>query len=319
MARDAAARRTAKQVLAAVVSAGVLAYIVHRVGAAEIVGALSGARLAPLGVALVLYLAGQLASAGKWALLGRAVGLGVPLSEYVALYFVGMFFNIFGPSTLGGDLVRGLYLGESTGRRVLALNSVLFDRLSGLALLMGVGAVALVLFPRYRLPGPLAKATVAGGLVLVGAWWVAPRLARLLPSGHRVRRAVLEDLAPFWRDPRLLSAVAAVSVAFHLSQVLVQFAVSRALGLEVPLSYCLILHPLVSLASALPVSLAGFGVREGSYLYLLAIVGVPASSAVAFGLLWFVLSVVGALPGGALFLARGLPVPGSRAPADCRR
>src|SRR5262245_25516861 len=68
----------------------------------------------PVWVALVvvIYLFGQVMSAFRWWLIGRSVGLGGRFAEYVRYYFIGMFFMSFGPSTLGGDFVRGLYLAE---------------------------------------------------------------------------------------------------------------------------------------------------------------------------------------------------------------
>ena len=82
-------------------------------------------------------------------MLGTVGRSGRPLADYVRFYFIGMFLNVFGLSTIGGDVVRGLYLGG--GRRpALALNSVLFDRVSGLAILMALGAVALLGFPAVQ-------------------------------------------------------------------------------------------------------------------------------------------------------------------------
>jgi hypothetical protein len=210
-----------------------------------------------------------------------------------------MFFNLFGPSTIGGDVVRALYLGE--GRRPgLAVNSVVFDRVSGLAVLMALGAAALVAFPGYGLPWPLTAGIVAGGTVLVVGWWLSPRVVRLLPETNRLRRQVEDDLEPFWRDRRLLSRVALISLVFHLTQVGVQWILVRAAGATVPISYCLIYHPVISVMMALPVSVAGFGVREGGYLYFLTRINLDDSIAVTVGLLWFAMTLVGGLVGAQL-------------------
>jgi uncharacterized membrane protein YbhN (UPF0104 family) len=134
---------------------------------------------------------------------------------------------------------------------------------------------------------------------------MCPRLVRLLPEGNRIRRQVEVDLGPFWRDRRLLLTTAAVSICFHVSQVGVQYILARATGAALPFSYCLIVHPLVSVATGLPVSLGGLGVREGSYLYFLTRVDVDGSIAVAMGLLWFALSLFGGILGGLLLLTSG--------------
>lgn len=296
------------------VSVGVVTYILvdADVSRDELVRVITGVRLGPLGVAVLLYLAGQALSAYKWALLGTSVGLVRRYADYARFYFIGMFFNLFGPSTIGGDVVRALYLGD--GRRPgLALDSVIFDRVSGLAVLMALGAVALLAFPGYGLPWPLEAAIGGGGLCLLVAWWTCPRLVALLPAGNRFRRQVETELGPFWRDRRLLARVASVSLLFHLIQVTVQWVVGRAAGVELPFSYCLIFHPVVSAMTAIPFSVGGFGVREGGYLYFLTRIDVDDSVAVTIGLLWFAVTAVSGLLGGAIFLASGARLPRLRA------
>jgi glycosyltransferase 2 family protein len=290
------------------VTLGIVAYLVRRIDVAGLGRALGEVRLPWLAAALALYTAGQILSVVKWAILGRAVGLAAPLASYLRFYFIGMFFNFLGVSTLGGDVARALYLGG--GRRPgLALDSVLFDRVSGLAILALVGAAALVAFPAAPLPPALRAGVTVAGLALVAAWWTCPRLVRLLPETNRVRRQVETELAPFWRDRGVLGRAAAVSVAFHLSQVGVQWLLGRAAGLTVPLWYCLVFHPVLSVMMALPVSLGGFGVREGGYVYFLGKLGVPDLSAVTMGLLWWAVTAMAGLVGGVVFLASGAALP----------
>jgi uncharacterized membrane protein YbhN (UPF0104 family) len=301
-------RNHLRRALRIATSLGIVVYILVDVDRGDLVQALASVRPAPFALAALVFIGGQLLSSVKWWLLGRSVGLDRPLGDYARFYFIGMFFNLFGLSTIGGDVARGLYLGD--GRRpALALNSVLFDRVSGLAILMALGAVALLVFPGHGLPWPLAGATIVVGAVLVLAWWSCPRLVRFLPAENRVVRMVQTELEPFWRDRRMLLRAVGVSVAFHLSQVAVQWVLVRAAGARVPLSYCLIFHPLISVMTALPVSVAGIGVREGGYLYFLTRIDVEDSIAVTVGLLWFALTVVGGLLGGALFVLSGAELP----------
>lgn len=286
------------------VTTGVGAYILGHVDRASLVRTVADVRPGLVAVALAIYLLGQAVSACKWSLIGRAVGFDAGVLQYVRFYFIGMFFNLFGPSTLGGDLARGLALGAG-GRRAVAINSVVFDRASGLTLLMALGAVALLVFPTHGLPRPLVVSMMVAGIVLLAGWWMCPRLVRLLPPGHRIRQHVERDLAPFWRDRGLLGRVAATSVVFHLSQVVVQWVLARAAGAVVPFGYCLLYHPLISVISALPISIGGFGVREGGYLYFLGRIGVDRSVAVTIGLLWFTLTLLGGLVGGVVFALAG--------------
>ena len=310
-------RALAQWALRAAISAAVLAYISADVDHGDLRAALSAVHVKALVLPLVLYLLGQVLSAVKWWMLGTSVGFARPLGDYIRFYFIGMFLNVFGLSTIGGDVVRGLYLGD--GRRPgLALNSVLFDRISGLAILMALGAAALLAFPGYALPWPLSAGCIVGGVALVVGWWTCPKLVRLLPVRNRFRRQVEYDLAPFWRDRGLLVRVSLLSLVFHLSQVGVQWLLARAAGTSLPFSYCLVMHPILSVMMALPVSIGGFGVREGGYLYFLTRLDVEDSIAVTMGLLWWLMGALSGILGAIVFVASGAELPRLRARAPAR-
>jgi uncharacterized membrane protein YbhN (UPF0104 family) len=295
-------------------SVGAVALIARHVDLRETGRILASAHLGWAAAAVALYLVGQVMSAFRWWLIGRAVGLGGSFGSYVRYYFIGMFFMFFGPSTLGGDFVRGLYLAEGGGRRARAFNSVAFDRLNGLVILVAIGAAAFLIFPRYRGLAPefalMFYVTVAFGSALLIGWMLAPWLARtFLPEGHRVRRFIETDLGPFWTDRGMLLSTSIVSFFFHLVQIAAQWIVSRAIGIDVPVSYIAVFHPLVSAIASIPISLSGIGLREGGYLYFLTKIGVDQASAVAYGSLWLLVIIVNSIVGGLVFLATGARLP----------
>jgi len=290
------------------ISLGIVGYILYSVDREHLWHAVTGVRLQWVAVAIVIYLLGQLLSAYKWFLLGRSVGLAGSPVDYGRFYLIGMFFNLLGISTLGGDVVRGLYLGRGH-RPGLALNSVLFDRVSGLAVLMALCSVTLLAHPEYQFAGPIGLLVTIGGGALIVGWWTCPYLVKLLPAGNRIRRQVETELAPFWRDSWLLVRVVCVSLVFHLSQVCVQWVLGKATGVTIPFSYCLVFHPIMSVATALPVSIGGFGVREGLYLYFLGLIDIDDSVAITMGLLWYAVTVVVGMIGGVAFFANGARLP----------
>jgi uncharacterized membrane protein YbhN (UPF0104 family) len=303
-----------RRLLQVAVSGFAIILIARHVDLREAARVLASVRLGYALVAVLLYLLGQVMSAYRWRLIGVSVGLADSFAHYLRFYFIGMFFMFFGPSTLGGDVVRSLYLAEGGGRRARAFNSVLFDRLNGLVVLIAIGAAAFLLFPSYGLPAPLFFVTVVFGLGLFLGWWLAPVLARLLLApDHAVRRFIEADLGAFWRDRGMLVGASAVSLVFHLVQIVTQLLVSRALGLAVPFSYICIFHPLVSVLSAIPITLSGIGLREGGYIWFLRRIGIDEASAVAYGGLWFLVIVANSLIGGLVFLASGARLPRLRA------
>jgi len=297
------------------VSGAIIVYVLVDVDLGDLGHALTHVHPAPVLGAVVLTLWSQAISAYKWSWIAEAVGFRRSFADYWRFYFIGMFFNLFGPSTVGGDVVRALYLGAGE-RRGVAVASVVFDRLSGVVTLVMVGAVAFLAFQQYHFPRSMILGAAAIGSALVVAWWTAPRLVPLLPATRwteRLRRAVGTDLAPLWRDRGLLGGIAVISVVFHLTQVAAQYVLARAVGLALPFSYCLIFSPMINVLTALPVSLNGVGVREGGYLYFLTRIDVDDSIAVTMSVLAFGVTVVGGLLGGLVFLASGATLPALRA------
>lgn len=288
------------------VSVGLLAVLFYRVDAGEIVRSLQRADPASVAAALALYLAGQALSALKWRLLATAVGFEKSALSFVSYYFIGMFFNAFGFGTVGGDVVRALYLAGRGGQRTLALNTVLADRVNGLLVLLGIALVSLLSFRSYDLPAALYWSTVVLCAALLAGWRLAPIVVpRLFRAESRLRQLVERDLAPYWSDYRLLTGASFVSLVFHLSQIAILALLAGALGLRIPWSYVFIFGPLVNVFSAIPISLNGLGVREGGYVFFLAHIGLARESAIAFALLWFAVVLVSGLCGGVVYLLYG--------------
>lgn len=285
------------------VSIGLLVVVLRVVDRGRLGAALADVDPLPLAASGLLYLGGQALSAVKWKMLAKAAGLDEPLGRFVRHYFVGMFFNVFGLGTVGGDVVRGLALAARSGRRTLALNTVVADRVSGLLVLLAIALASLLLFRTYELPAIVYWTTVSLSAGLLGGWRLAPRLLPLvLAPDNWFRRLVEKDLAPYWNDYRLLWRVSVVSAIFHVSQIGVIALLARSLHLEVPASYFFIFCPLVNVFAALPISINGLGVREGTTVYFLTHVGVAVETATALALLSSGLVVLSGLVGGLVYL-----------------
>ena len=296
------------------VSAAALILVVKEVDTGAMVRVLSSADRTDVLVVIALYLVGQALTAWRWRLIASRVGFSESLTDFLRYYFVGMFFNLFGPSTLGGDVVRALYLGASAGRRTVALHTVVFDRLSGLVMLVFVAVAAIALFGRFELPWPMIALVVVAGVAMAIGWFLVPPMARrfLAPDG-RINRLVERDLKPFWNDGRLLARTAGISAGFHVLQASSLILLGSAVSMHVDWRYYFIFHPLVTVLSALPVSVAGLGIREAGYVWFLQRQGVAGDTAIAFGILWFAVLLASSLVGGIVYVWSGAAVPTLRA------
>ena len=295
-------------------SAALLGVLFWRFGTRDVFEPVLRARPGLFAAAFAIYCLSQLLSAARWMWLSRGVGFELDFRRAAKLYFVGMFFGIVVPSTLGSDAYRALHLGRRPPGRAFALSTVIFDRLVGLVALVLVAIAAIRLGPSEPLPPELVAGVNLVGFALVAGWFLAPLAVRLLPAGHRWRTFVEADLDPYFRDPRLLATALGTSIVVHLMQVASQDLLVDSIRLRVPYDFVAIYHPLVSLAAAIPFTVGGFGLREAAYALLLPFAGIRPDDAVALGLLWWAIGALGGLLGGIVYLLRPEPAVGGRGP-----
>jgi uncharacterized membrane protein YbhN (UPF0104 family) len=264
-------------------------------------------------LALGLYVLTQAVSALRWQMLAATLGLGGRLWDYLSYYFIGMFFNLVLPTSVGGDVVRAWYLGrphpcggetdqQKVGRRTAAFLSVLADRVNGFAVLIAVACVAALCCPT-ALPDWIAW-TVAGvgaaGLLGMVTLPLLPRLRTALSARPRLAQ-LLESADLCLRDRRMVG-VTLLSLVVQLANIVLAWLVGEGLGLPVPPLYYGVLIPLVAILTLLPISLNGMGLREAGTVLLLAPLGVSASSAVTLSLLIFAVYAAASLGGGVFYL-----------------
>ncbi len=258
--------------------------------------------------ALAAYLASQGASALRLAMLARGAGCALPLERMVQIHAAGAFFGLVAPTTLGNDACRALYLGRGTSNVGRAVSVVLLDRLQGLVVLAAVGAAAALLVVTVVLPPGVARAVAVGGTTAVLGGVVVVLGARWLRPAHPLRRALGDAI----RAPRLLAATSLVSAVVVGLQIASQALLASAIGVHVPLAHVAVYHPLVVLGGTLPITFAGLGTREATYLWMLGPAGVRAEAALAWSVLWLAVGILNGLVGGLIVLASRLPSPGVR-------
>ena len=250
------------------------------------------------------YVLGQLMSSYKWYLIARSAGVATSYFNALRAYFIGMFVNCFGLGIVGGDIARGLLISKGDTHKLEAITSVAVDRVHGLAVLTLIGMIATFALGTHAIDASLVPALITLSLGLLLAWFlVPPLLPKFLPAEHRFRRKLTNILRVFPRDPFTLIQITIISASFHCLQIALHRVIGHALGLELSWSVLFVVIPFVSIASSLPISWNGLGVRENAYRKLLSPTYLTVEQAVAFGVMWlFAVTVSSALGGIVAFL-----------------
>src|SRR5262245_11196058 len=243
------------------VSGALLGVLAWRTDWRHVAAVFGQLRLAWWLAALAVYAGAQLLSSIRWQQLSRPLGFDLPLGYFLGYYFVGMFFNLILPTSVGGDVVRALYLDDGSGRRLPAFVSVFVERCSGLLVLLALAGGA-TLFCPAGVPAWVAWSVwttlAVFGVGGVAAWvYCGLRIADgglndAEKSGRPGRFVVLQSAirnlqSAIQERPSLLVTTTLLSVGVQAANVVLVWLVGEAIAAPVPAAYYWIVVPMVSL------------------------------------------------------------------------
>jgi glycosyltransferase 2 family protein len=282
--------------------------LVWRVNWNQLLAAFASVRPVTLLAAAGVYVAAQLVSALRWRMIARPLGFHAPFVRFVDYLFVGMFFNLVLPTSVGGDVVRAWYLsrdpdGGGPGRRSAAFVTVFVDRCSGLILLIALACIA-TLFVQPLDPRLTAVVAGVGACALLGCL-VVGLFTQFgpLPGGRHDQETPPDSAARIYRsEPVTLTVTSTLSLLIQLMNIVLVWILGQGMNLPVPFAYYAIAVPLVTLLTLIPISLNGMGLRELGMVLVLAPLGVTAAQAAALSVLQFAVMSLVSLSGGVFYL-----------------
>jgi uncharacterized protein (TIRG00374 family) len=255
--------------------------------------------------ALLLQIACIAVAASRWYLIMYRLGFSSPLSFYLMSYFKGAFFNQGLPASIGGDGLRILDCSRVIGSAEDAFFGVFIDRIIGLAglLLLNIGALVInhtVLPSRVYYPLLIILTSLAIGLILLFFLRKFSFFAVGKYLGFLGRLS--ERYFQVYSSLPSLTGQLSLSILTHLLSMGTFFMIGQGVGLDFSLSVYLALVPPVILLTLLPVSLAGWGVREGAMVAFFLLVGADRSRVLTFSVLYGLTALIASLPGLVIYL-----------------
>jgi len=297
--------------------AAILAVLVWRLGTGPFLAGVRGINGWALVAAASITALTTVCSAWRWRTVAGGLGIRLPLRTAVAAYYRSQFLNSALPGGVVGDVHRGVRHGLDAGDLGLGLRAVAWERAagSGVFAVVALGTLVLLDSPVHPAMGAVLAAVVTGAVCVA----VVLRTVRADGPTRRARvlRAVRSDVRHGLLDRRTWPVVALTSAAVALGHAGIFLVAAATVGVHAAPAVLWPLAMLVLLAMTIPLSVGGWGPREGVAAWVFAAAGLGADQGIATATAFGVLGLAATMP-GALVLAidrirRGATRPGTDA------
>lgn len=265
-----------------------------------------------LAVAVVALTGQTLLSALRWRLTAGALGQSISVARAIREYYLSQIVNQSLPGGVLGDAGRAVRARHEAGLK-RAGQAVVFERLAGQLALFVVTAVAVlmvwvtpdgIVLPDWVLV-MVAFSSIAL-MLMAGVIWGLSR-------GANATNAQVRDWTRAFSLSVLAPAVVSRQVILSLGTTalnLLAFALcARATGTAMPVTAVMIVVPLILFTMLIPISVSGWGLREGAAAALFPVFGATATEGFAASLAFGLMFLLSTLPGIAVLLLSPKPVP----------
>jgi len=255
------------------------------------------------GLGVLLVLLQTILCTARWRLLIDRQPTLPPFVLSFWAYLESSFVNQALPSTAGGDALRVMRSRSAGLTGSVAFASVLLDRLSGATGAAILGGIASLLLSYYDVPMYVTLSILGLTLVVVGAnvafvfltrtsrmLSILSALGRIYEYGERIRQSLVMNFR--------YTLSLGFSIVGHCLSGLAVYVFAQSLALHVDPFLCISVTSVVLLVSMIPISVAGWGLREVGFMTLLGPVGVSSHEAVLIGILFGLVCLASSLPGG---------------------
>lgn len=285
-------RRHRALALRILVSAALLGVVLAYADVGDIADAVRDGHWGWFVAALAVMAIAVLVGAVRWWLLLEGAGIHVPARDAVRPFAASLVLNNLLPTAIAGDVVRTWVIGKDRGRLLGAAAATLVDKVTALTCLFVLGWAAYALDP----------SAVPDSLVVVFAWVTAGLAAAFVvaalaaagvrPILHRLPERFAVMARESWRmlklwagSAKLVASMVGLGIAYQVLAVIALILVGKTLGIELGFALAAVCAAIVVVATLIPISVGGLGIREGGFVLLLGEAGIDAADATLISLL----------------------------------
>ena len=238
----------------------------------------------------------------RWHQLLKLKKINISIIQCLKLFWIGLFFNQVLPSTIGGDAVRAYMLIKRGYNIGIATISILLDRMFGL---IGLLILLIIVIPFFLnlLPNILDLLEIYFLMIILvigvtSIFFLDFFIQKFIKFKFvQIISTLAKDARILIKDFKLAFNILVLSIFIHLISVINIGLIAISLNIIIPWNFLLIIVPIISLLVFIPVSVSGWGFREGIMVLGLGYYGIPGVEALALSLTYGFILFLTALPG----------------------
>ncbi len=247
----------------------------------------------------------------KWNILLRVNNYKVSTIRLVIITMITSFLGLFLPSSFSTDVLRGYYLTKEKSSKLLSASSIVIDRLSGISSLLAIALIGFY-FSSELLNIDILKEVIIGlsFFILFTILFflnnkIANRIIHFMDNGNNIFNKLKNfyiSLLEFKKYPIVLFFSFLLSLIVQILRVLRFYVIAVAIGINMEVFYFFLIVPLIMLAIMLPITLGGFGIKEGVAVSFFVLIGISLNDSIVITLIESITMTFVVLLGGVLYM-----------------
>lgn len=306
-----------KNLLKILISICLLVYVIYTANLSKIIEVFIGINLLFFSVAILVGIFNVALSSKKWQILLKVKEERHRFKEVWKFYYIGIFFNMFLPTSIGGDVVKAYKMSKATKKPVEAYSSVFMERFTGAIAILILAVVATTIyFDKLPIEIPLLVYCLFTPLLIIITILISKKklikklrklysvFFRLFASFSLDKKAerLYDSINLYKKEKKVLLIVLIMSFLFQTILIINNFILSRSIDMGVPIHFFFIFIPISVLIAFLPISIRGIGVLDVLYMYFFPMVGATTAEAVSLAFLTHAFVFVQSIIGGVIYL-----------------
>ena len=295
------------------ISVCLLIFLFHNIDRKDLFETIKQVNIPVLLFAYIFFLLSYILCLFRWQMLLKAVNIHLPLKRTIISFSGGVFFNLFLPSTVGGDFMRSLDLASHTKRPREVVATVLLDRLSGYVGLVLLALVSICFGWRLvRDASVVLSISLITGLLItillvlfnnaiyswINKFMRSPNAGRIIS----IIRNLHQEIHTFKLNKMVIIKNVTISIFVQCLTPVSFFIIARSLGIKIGLVYLFVFLPIISAITLLPISIGGLGLRDATIIFFFAKIGIAKNIAFAMSLLNFSFILATGILGGLIYV-----------------